>query len=612
MKIKGKLSVTSKGFGFLRTKAKEDIFIPKKHIKDAIDEDIVEVQISGRKHKGPEGFITKIIHRTKKLYIATITHKNTKSYKALLSLPGKEQIVTIFSSKKLQKGDRIEIKMISWKKLQGEFLKYFGNIQDPSIDTKVALKEFGIKKNFSENVQKELQKIKNISKEDLKNRENLLSFTCITIDPKNAKDFDDAVSCQKDLKGNFHLGVHIADVSHFIKPNSFLDKEAFQRGNSTYFLGSTVPMLPKKISNNLCSLKEKKTRLAISVLMEFDKKGSLLNKKILKSYIQVKKRFTYNEASSILQKKKKNDFFPLLLNMKELATILKKKRISRGSIDFSLKEIILQLDEKGAPLSVIIEPYDISHQMIEEFMLITNEAIAKYLHKKNISLIYRVHEKPSLETFQEFYEFARILGFKLPKNPDKKDLQNLFLQAKDTPVFHKLSKNFIKSMKTALYSEENIGHYGLSLEHYCHFTSPIRRYTDLIIHRLLFEEKTENLQKIAVHCSEKERNSFKAEISVTQIKKLRLLQKWFKKDKNRKYLAIITKISPYFVYFEIQELLLEGFLHISNFHDDYYEFNPHSMTLKGAHSKKIIKYGGHLKVKIKDIDLIKKIVLWQK
>jgi ribonuclease R len=317
------------------------------------------------------------------------------------------------------------------------------------------------------------------------------------------------------------LGVHIADVAHYVRPGTPLDKEAIQRCNSTYFPGTCVPMLPEELSNELCSLKEGQIRLTVSVLMDFDKTGTLIKHQVVRSCIKSKKRLTYFQAKDILDGKAKSPHLKTLKSMVELCTLLKKKRYERGSIDFALPELVVVVNEKGEPEGLKKIEYDVTHQLVEEFMLKANEIVAMELHLRGKQLIYRVHEEPQEENFEDFLQLARTLGFHVPVQATSKDLQALFAEAKHTSFFQQLSVGFIRSMKLAQYSQENVGHFGLSLEHYCHFTSPIRRYSDLIIERLLFDEEPEglDLEKIAKFCSDQERVSFRAEMSVKTLKK---------------------------------------------------------------------------------------------
>jgi ribonuclease R len=616
--ITGILRTNPRGFGFVEDSKKPSIFIPKNAINGAVDGDLVEVLVNPiLSPKGPEGEILKIIKRGKKNLVGIIQTKTKKHYVAYVPLLGQNWPVFVHSKENLKVGDRVKLKVLQWEDENSaticEMIKYLGPISDASKDIDVALEEFELEENFSENVINEAKNLKAFLDQDLKKRVDLTNTTCITIDPDSAKDFDDALSLEKDDKGNFHLGVHIADVAHFVKPNSFLDEEASIRCNSVYFPGKVIPMLPHILSSDLCSLRPDEIRLCVTVNIDFDKDGNLYNYKIFRSYIKSKKRFTYKEAFNLLNSTTQDPLKNLLQKMADLCLLLKKKRFERGSIDFGLNDSELEVDKNGNPTNIKIVQYDISHQLVEEFMLKANEIVAINLNKQKKILIYRVHEQPQDKNFKEFFDLCKSLGFKLPLDPTNHDIQKLFLEAKTTPYLDLISINFIRSMRLALYSLDNVGHYGLALEHYCHFTSPIRRYTDLITQRLLFEEEDKDLdlEKIATLCSEKERISFKAENSVVLLKKLRLLLKDFELDPSSKYNAVITRIKPFGFVFELTDFLLEGFIHVEDLHEDFYIYEPQLTRLIGSRSNKIYAFGDKIQVKLLNINLIFLETKWQ-
>jgi ribonuclease R len=597
--VTGTISVHAKGFGFVRNPNGPDIFIPKHFLKEAVDGDTVEVQVNPVvSAKGPEGVVVAIVQRNRTHLAGTIVSKTGRHYIAFSPLLGPSKPMKVKSKTPLKEGDRIICKISQWKNdsdmPEGEMSSLIGHISDPSVDIKAATLEFNLSDDFTLEAIEEAKAFGN--KLDTQGRKDLTSWEIVTIDPDTAKDFDDAISLTKDKKGHFHLGVHIADVSHYVKPGSHLDKEAISRCNSTYFPGKCVPMLPEELSNELCSLKPKVIRLTQSILAEFSPSGDLINYEILRTFIKSQKRFTYREALAILERKKKSKHAPLLERMVDLCNLLKKKRFERGSIDFSMPDNVI----------IVRVEYDITHQMIEEFMLKANEIAARHLAKEGKSVIYRIHEQPSEESFQDFFTFARSLGFILPPKPTHRDIQQLFLNAKDSPFLSQLSISFIRSMRLAAYSADNLGHYGLALDHYCHFTSPIRRYTDLIIQRLLFNELPEstNIEQIAASCSEKERISFKAESSVVLLKKLRLAGTYFKEDPTRVYHAHITKIKPFAVFFEVPLFDLEGTLHVSKIGNDYYEYNPTRMSFRGSRTGKTFSIGQQIFVRLDNLNYI--------
>ena len=618
--VTGTISVHAKGFGFVRNTAGPDVFIPKQRMNGAVDGDEVEIEVGPNPSpKGPEGTVVAILKRSRTTLACTVIGKTGRHYTAFSPLLGQEKPIVLKPGKgiALEHGDRVICRITTWESdadlVEATVDKRIGNIADPSVDVEAAVAEFGLPDGFSVEAEAEAKKYgAKVGAKEMKGRLDLTDLECVTIDPDTARDFDDAISLSKDADGNFHLGVHIADVAHYVRPGMHLDSEAYERCNSTYFPGQCVPMLPEGLSNELCSLKPKVKRLTQSVLAVFDPEGTLLRYEIRRTAIKSRKRFTYKEALQVLEKKKKSAHSPLLDRMVELCHLLKKKRFERGSIDFAMAENAILIDEKGVPLKIERIEYDITHQMIEEFMLKANEIAAAHLQAQGKSLIYRVHEEPAAESFQDFYAFARTLGFHLPPNPTHRDIQKLFQEAKDSPQLQQLSIGFIRSMKLAAYSPDNIGHYGLALEHYCHFTSPIRRYTDLIIQRLLCNELPEgtNLEEVATKCSEKERISFKAESSVKSLKKLRLAGTYFDAEPEKIYEASVTRVKPFALFFEVPLFDLESSFHVSKLGKDYFEFNPKTMTFRGARTGKTYSAGQKLFVRLDRIDYILQETEW--
>ncbi|MBS3904253.1 MAG: ribonuclease R [Simkania sp.] len=625
--LRGTLRVHPRGFGFVipssRIESPKDIFIPKHLMADAVDGDEVEVDIAPESlasEKGPEGKIVYIVKRGRK-HLAGIIHDVGANDIAYVHAPllGTSRTVTVKMEKKhaLKVGDRIILQVKSWGKQNsptiGEVCHHLGHISDPSIDVKAAVEEFDLHDEFCpESIEEASAFGSKIKSSDLKQREDLRDLECFTIDPTTAKDYDDALSLHRDSKGCYHLGVHIADVAHYVQESSHLDQEAYARCNSTYFPGKCVPMLPEELSTHLCSLRPNVMRLTVSVLMTFNKTGDLINAKFVRAVIKSKKRFTYEEAKSVIDGKKKSTHAPALKLMVELCLLLKKKRNERGSIDFALPDTVITVDKKGQPTGFSTVEYDISHQLVEEFMLKANETIATHFSKQGIPILFRVHEEPTQDNMDDFCTFARGLGFLIPKTPTKQDLQRLFDDAKNSPFLYQLTVAFIRSMKLATYSPDNAGHYGLALENYCHFTSPIRRYSDLVTQRLLFNEQPSdtNLNEIALKCSEQERISFRAEMSVKNLKKLRFLGNYYEEDPQRTYEACISRVKPFGLLFELLPMMIEGFLHISNLGNDYFIHDDRRGVLVGKHTGLTYKVGETILVRLVGIDFIVQESKW--
>lgn len=613
----GQIFVHHRGFGFVRLEKsfaqKQDVFIPKQFLSTAIDQDIVELEITNSSSpKGPEGKVLRVIERKKTLFPALVMGINASHYE--LHLPSLNQDHFILMSKTGKTpakpfaiGDRILVaiqrKKNTW---EATYSRTIGSIQEPLSDPLFACYEQGISHTFPKNCLEEAENWgSSIKKQEREKRVDLTQLRAMTIDPETAKDFDDALSIHVDEQKHFHLGVHIADAAYYVQMGTVLDQEAEKRANSTYFPGKCVPMLPENLSNGLCSLKPNVYRLAVSVLMRFDAEGLLQEKTIVRSVIRSKKRWSYPDALACLQGKKKSPFKQDLELLVTLAKLLKKQRRERGSIDFSLNDTKILVDPKGEPIKLVQEEYDITHQLVEEFMLKANEIVATTLSEKQAPTIYRIHEEPQKESFHEFVVSAKNLGFSLPDHPDEQALQELFYEAKSSPHFSRLCFYFIRSMKLASYSQNNVGHYGLKLKEYVHFTSPIRRYADLLTQRMLFEEALPpSLDRIAQHLSDQERRSMKAENSVIQIKKLRLLEKQKKRAPNATYTASITSVKPYVIFFELQEYLLEGSLHISQIGYDYFIFDPTKNELVGANTGLLYKIGEEIQVRVSHINLL--------
>lgn len=621
-KIEGHITIHPKGFGFVTlTKKREndsDIFIPAPYINGAFEGDLVEIMILPHvSSKGPEGEVLSVLTR-KKDTCTGIVKKIEKNEKKIFlyssSFGAEREIALIPWPRALAVGDRVQIKIVDWAiPIQGKIHKRFGNISDPTADIPAAIAEFNIAQNFPEKAMEQAKRFgKEVAKRDMQNRRNLMNEICFTIDPTTAKDFDDALSITQTDDMHYHLGVHIADVAHYVSEDTPLDREARKRCNSVYFPGECVPMLPKTLSNGLCSLRPHVPRLTMSIFMEFDIAGNLLRYSYDRTVIKSKHRFTYEEAKQILDGKVKHPFKKQLDLMADLCKLLKVKRRERGSLEFALPELQLTFDEKGNTVGFSIHEYDESHQLVEEFMVKANEMVATILLKEGIPAIFRVHEPPTGDDLSEFYKLAAILGFPLPSNPTLIDIQKVFDKAKNSSHLHQLSIRFIRSMNLAVYSTKNIGHYGLALEQYCHFTSPIRRYADLIIQRLLFGEvKKIDIEAIATQCSLQERIAFKAESSVITLKKMRLLLYEHHKNRKKQYPALITSIKPFGIGFSLTPLEIEGFIHISEIGSDYYHYLPKEQILRGEKRREIFRSGQIIYLRILKIDLISGEIQWK-
>lgn len=628
MKNKGKNIVSGiirmhhRGFGFVipdkGSSLQEDIFIPQRKTLSAVEGDQVEVKYyNSFSAKGIEGEVLSILKRSRRHVAGTLVAPIGKeSWSAYIPLfgPEKEMIVTVLPDAKA--GARMIFEVTHWgshnKPAKGKCISFLGDISDGRCDIPAAVEEFELSNTFSTKVEEEIATFKpTLSAKEMKGREDFTALETFTIDPTESKDFDDALSLLTSEKG-YQLYVHIADVSHYVKPNTHLDKAALERCNSIYFPGGVLPMLPPTLSNNLCSLKPKVKRLTVTVVIDLDKEGVVQNYHIVKSVIKSNKRFTYNEAKEVLDGKEKSPHTATLKEMVKLCLKLKEQRTKRGAIEFAMPDLNIKVDDEGAISKIEVVAYDITHQMVEEFMLKANELVAITLSKAHKPLTYRIHEEPNPEKLRLFALYANLFGFNLSTQPRSEELQALFDQTRESSFGKCLTTAFIRTMKLANYSTQNIGHYGLMLEHYTHFTSPIRRYVDLIVHRLLFDESDSKLdhEKMALQCSEKERSSAKAESAVTYLKKLRYIKNLFENNPNEIFIATITSIKPFGIAFEIDSLFIEGLLSTDELGPSFtFHKKQQKMTVKMG--KDSLVAGTSLEISIVDVDLIMRTVHWK-
>lgn len=622
--LTGVISMHSRGFGFVTidqpTIYTQDIFIPRHLTNNAVHGDKVEVIVSSEvSNKGPEGRVSAIIERGR-THIAGVIEQ-VRGYKgatAYVPLLGEEHKVIVEPSEEfaLTRGDRVILEVLDWGK-EGEphsarVSHLIGHITDQSIDIDAAIEEFDLRKDFPIEVIEEAQKFdREVTPHDLRGRVDYRECISLTIDPDTAKDFDDAISVIKSDSG-YELIVHIADVSHYVPAGSLLDQEAYLRCNSTYFPGRCIPMLPEELSNELCSLKPNVDRLTISAHMHFDKKGQMHKYSIHRSVIKSAHRFTYKQALSVLEGHTSSPFAKHLKTMRELCQLLKNQRKERGSVEFAVSELSIQVDNEGFPTGFERIEYDITHQMIEEFMLKANQLVAEHLTEQGKGLTYRVHDQPDEANIEQFVKMAAAFGFKISSNPTPQELQQLFETTHDNPLGPFLVTSYIRSMKLAAYSADNIGHFGLSLAHYCHFTSPIRRYVDLVVHRILLGEERDDLSldDVAKRASERERISAKAEMNVKLMKKLRYL-KWIDDEEPYKtYDAVIVRVKQFGIFAEILGFELEAFISLSELSQDYYNYDEAKQRLVGERSGSVLAVGDPIRLHLKEVDLVRLEAKW--
>ena len=626
--VVGKVKMNRKGFAFIipLKEGEEDLYIHANNLSGAMHEDIAIARIEKRpKKRKSEGRVVQILKRSHKRLVGIFEDKKDHGWVLPEGRDLFQDIYIPLDEKSGAKNGQLVLAEITKypvpnRNPEGRIAKILGFPQDRFIETKVAIEKYEIPQKFSENANRESLNCSHPDKKEIAKRVDLQSLPTVTIDGEKARDFDDAVSIEKTEKGNYKLWVHIADVAHYVREESPLDSDAFLRGTSIYFPDLCIPMLPERLSNDICSLKPNEPRLTLTVLMEFNRDGERIGYELFESVISSNERMTYEDTKKILvdsDKKLIGRYSYLLdsfMNMVELCLLLKEKRDKRGSLDFDLPEPEFIIDATGDITNILKSERNIAHKIIEEFMIAANETVASHLFLNHIPSLYRVHEKPDSEKIKEFNEFIKDLGYDL-KGIGKivpKALQGLIRKVKGTPVEHLISSLLLRSMKHAFYSKDNIGHFGLASKMYTHFTSPIRRYPDLMVHRILkkilnhgrltksaesgFEEK---LHHIATHSSVRERVAENAEREIIEIKKIEFL--YDKKDSI--FSGIISGVTAYGIFVEISDLFVDGMVRVSSLKDDYYFFIEEKHCLKGRHNKKVYRLGDRVKVKVTEIDL---------
>ncbi|MDD7374365.1 MAG: ribonuclease R [Sarcina ventriculi] len=636
--ITGKIEIHDRGFGFLIPDIEgiKDLFIAKTNLMGAMNGDRVVAKIikEGRNGKRTEGIIINIVERVNKNIVGI--YEDNKSFGFVL--PEDKRIQNdIFISKKdrngAKKGQIVMVEITRWpdgkrKNPEGKVVEILGRPGDKGIDIDIIIRKYNLPEDFPPSVLNSALDIEDfITEDEIKGRLDLRNIKMVTIDGEDAKDLDDAVSIERLENGNFKLGVHIADVTHYVKERSVIDKEAFKRATSVYLIDRVIPMLPKKLSNGICSLNPKVDRLTLSCIMEVNRQGKVVNHTIAQSVIKTNERMTYTDVTKILRDndveliERYKDLVDDFKAMEELCKILRKKRLDRGAIDFDFEECKIILDEKGKPIN--IKPYEraIANRMIEEFMLLANETVAEHMEKLKVPFVYRIHENPDAEKLEKFKAFIYNLGYNditWGEEVNPKALQRVLDKFKGENEETIISTLLLRSMMQARYSPECAGHFGLAADYYCHFTSPIRRYPDLQIHRIIKEylnkELTENRSKklvsivdsAAKQSSEMERVAQEAEREVDDLKKAEYM-----KDRiGEIFEGMISSVTGFGAFVELPNTI-EGLVHITSFRDDYYIYDEDRLILIGERNKKIYRLGDKLKVLCSKVDILSREVYFE-
>lgn len=632
--VEGTFKGNDKGFGFVRyDEVDPDAFISRDNTLHAVNGDTVEVKITKPSNpwidKGPEGEITKIVERSLTKAVGEFHPysdsqvEKTGHYGYVQSHEKKIASYMIFISDKglhPQMGDMVQVSIDEYpndkhpQSMEGTALEIIGNKNDPGVDIMSIVVDNDINPEFPNEVLKEAESIPDhVLDSDRVGRKDLTKNMVITIDGDDSKDFDDAVGLDMLPNGNFHLEVDIADVTHYVKEGSPLDEEAYARGTSTYLVDRVIPMLPFRLSNGICSLNPGEDRLALTCEMEIDHSGNVVKHEIYPSVIQSKYRMTYNNVNEILKGDEElNEEYaplvPMLKQMAQLHEILFNKRHQRGAIDFEETEAQIIVDENGKPIDIKLRERGTSEKMIESFMLAANETVAEHYNVKHVPFLYRVHEKPDEEKIKNFFEFAAAMGVQVKGNLKEitpKMFQNVLSDVVGTPEEQVVTIMLLRSLQQARYSDEPLGHFGLAAKYYTHFTSPIRRYPDLTVHRMIHsyaengftdDEQAKwgnKLQEIAEHTSSRERISINAERAVDDLKKT----EYMADQVGNTFDAVVSSVTSFGMFIQLDNTV-EGLIHISNMKDDFYEFDEKSLSMHGRGTGKTFKVGQPIKVKL--------------
>lgn len=626
--VRGKLSGHAKGFAFVipEDKSTDDVFIPPNEMQNAMHGDTVLVRISPNSSGSrQEGTIVRILERGVQEIVGTYTESKHFGF----VIPDDKKIANdIFIPKGASggavEGHKVVVKLTTYPEgrmsAEGEVIQILGHKNDPGIDILSVIHKHGLPQDFpAEALEQANNTPDTISEDDIQGRRDLRGQMIVTIDGADAKDLDDAVTVTRLENGHYKLGVHIADVTHYVTEGSPIDKEAADRGTSIYLVDRVIPMIPHRLSNGICSLNPKVDRLTLSCEMEVNTQGEVVKHEIFQSVIKTTERMTYADVNKILTDKdeelmqKYEPLVPMFEMMEQLAQILRDKRMRRGAIDFDFKEAKVLVDDEGKPYDVVLRERSVAERLIEEFMLLANETVAEHFHWMNVPFIYRIHEDPNEEKLRRFLEFITNFGYVVKGTGNSihpRALQEIIEAVQGQPEEMVVSTVMLRSMKQAKYDPESLGHFGLSTEYYTHFTSPIRRYPDLIVHRLIrtylikgqLDEGTrskwkEKLPDIAEHSSNMERRAVEAERETDSMKKTE-----FMADKiGEEYDGIISSVTNFGMFVELPNTI-EGLVHVSYLTDDYYRYDERNYAMIGERTGTIFRIGDEITVRVVNVN----------
>ena len=627
--VVGRLTCNPAGFGFVaperRDPGQPDVYVAAVNLKEALHGDRVVVRIERTTAKGPEGRIIRVLERQLQRVVGRYESEGASGGRVV---PFDKRVLHELFIPAQAVGGAASGQMVvaeitrppsATRNPLGRVIDVLGRLDEPGVDLKVVMAKYGLPDAFPAEVEAEAGRVADrVGPDDLRDRTDFRNWTTVTVDPETARDHDDAISLDRLPNRHWRLGVHIADVAHYVPEGSALDQEAYLRGTSVYFPDRVVPMLPHALSSHICSLVEGEDRLTQSVVLELDQEGRVVRAEFHDGVIRSAARLTYQQAQKVVDgdvemRERLAPLVGLLERMDELARVMRTRRYARGSLDLDLPEPKLVLDAAGRMTGIVASERLDSMRVIEEFMLAANEAVAERLAGAGIPTLFRVHERPDPERVEEFCELAASFGYRLPGNLEAirpQDFQLILRQIQGKPEEKLVSYLLLRTMKLARYHEENLGHFGLAAEMYAHFTSPIRRYPDLVVHRTLRElrrgrgtergeQRREALPAMGEHLSQMERRADDAERELIEWKKVR-----FMADKlGEVFSGYITGVQTFGLFVELSEVYVQGLVHVSSMTDDYYAFNEKAHLLKGENTKKIYRLGDQVEVQVVRVDL---------
>jgi len=629
--LEGTISINTKGVGFFdivdpKSGDEESIEIQPKDVNRALHGDIVEISVTGEIIKNrKQGKVEKVIKRNRDEFVGVVEKKDGKTF----VIPDDKRLyvdIFLLEDSQVSEGDKALVKIVDWETLSGEVVKVIGKKGENNTEMESIVLEKGFRIEFPYAVEIEADKIKaeykNVFEEEIKNRRDMRGISTMTIDPFDAKDFDDAISFLDLGNDQYEIGVHIADVSYFVTPGSELDRESEKRGLSVYLVDRTIPMLPEVLSNDLCSLNPNEDKFTFSAVFKMTGGGEVLEEWFGRTVIHSDKRFTYEDANDVILGKQDGPFQPELRKLNEIAKNLEKKKTQNGAMSFDTEEVKFVLDEKGKPISVYKKSRLDTHKLVEEFMLLANRAVAKHIFTsqskglKGKQSVYRIHPKPDKDRIMNLAVFLKAMGFDL-KNKDgdvtSRDLNELLKEAKGTPNEGLINTATVRSMAKAIYSTKNIGHFSLAFVYYTHFTSPIRRYPDVLVHRFLERElkggKIEideyaKYERIALASSELEKKASDAERASIKYKQVEYMMEHI----GEVFDGNITGVTEWGIYVEEVDTKCEGMVKIRDIGDDFYTLDEKNYTLKGEKTGRKFTLGDKVKFKVVGADMERRVL----